>query len=62
MCEVTSWQGVLLALWACLEFWLGRTDKLEAGSTLELVLNILRLILSYFGINLPFGKKQGGKR
>lgn len=46
MCEVDSWLGVAFALFAVIEFWLGRTDKVEAGSTLEMILNFLKAILA----------------
>lgn len=45
MCEVTSWQAAALAGWAILEFWLGTTKLVEAGSTLELVLNFLKKVV-----------------
>lgn len=42
MCEIESWQGVALAAWAVLEFWLGKTEVLKSGSTLELILNSVK--------------------
>lgn len=64
MCEVTSWQGALLALWAIVEFWLGRTESLESGSLIELLLNVLKRILAFFGIVLDTGVEslQGKKK
>lgn len=47
MCEVTDWHTALLAVWAAFEFWLGRTNKLDAGSTLELILNVFKTLLSF---------------
>lgn len=41
-CEVHNWMGVSMAVWAIVEFWLGKTTKIEAGSSLELILNLLR--------------------
>lgn len=41
-CEVNSWATAALAGWAILEFWLGKTNWVESGSTLELILNMLK--------------------
>lgn len=37
--DSSSISGVFVALWGLFEFWLGRTPKLKAGSTLELIFN-----------------------
>lgn len=46
-CNVETWQGVALAVWAIVEFWLGRTNLIHSGSTLELALNILKGALNF---------------
>ena len=45
--EVSHDQIALVAgaLFVLIEFWLGKTDKVEAGSTLELVLNAAKAVL-----------------
>lgn len=45
MCEIHDWQGLVLVGFAILEYWLGKTDRLEAGSTLELILNGAKSLL-----------------
>ena len=30
------------------EFWLGKTDKVAAGSTLELILNAIKSLIGFF--------------
>lgn len=50
MCEVNDYIGVLFALFAVLEFWLGRTNIVQSGSTLELVLNLIK---SYVNLRKP---------
>ena len=47
MCEITSWQMVLAALFAILEYWLGTTDLIKAGSTLELIWNAVKGLLKF---------------
>lgn len=46
MCEVTEWHGAVFALWAALEFWLGRTNLIHSGSTVELIFNGIRTIMN----------------
>ena len=45
MCEINSWTAVGLAAFACLEFWLGTTKLVAAGSTLELALNFIKKLV-----------------
>lgn len=33
---------IVAALFSIFEYWLGKTDKVKAGSTLELVINLIR--------------------
>ena len=53
---ISSYQQAILLLVALLmgvlEFWLGKTEKLKAGSTLELIFNGAKLVLKAL-----FGKK-----
>ncbi len=42
LCQIESWYGVALAAFALLEYFLGKTGLIKAGSTLELILNFLR--------------------
>lgn len=44
--------GIALIM-GLLEFWLGKTDKLKAGSTLELIFNGVKVVLKAL-----FGKKN----
>lgn len=54
---INSWhQAMILGIaliMGLLEFWLGKTDKLKAGSTLELIFNGVKVVLK-----AVFGKKQ----
>lgn len=45
--EVSHDQIALVAgaLFVLIEFWLGKTEKVESGSTLELVLNAAKAVL-----------------
>ena len=46
---ISSYQQAILLLVALLmgvlEFWLGKTEKLKAGSTLELIFNGVKVVL-----------------
>lgn len=54
---ITSWQQALVLFVALamgvLEYWLGKTDKLKSGSTLELIFNVVKKV-----VQAIFGKKQ----
>lgn len=50
MCEVDSYWGIAIALWAIVEFWLGKTELVKAGSTLEVFINIIK---SFLGAKSP---------
>lgn len=54
---INSWhQAMILGIaliMGLLEFWLGKTDKLKAGSTLELIFNGVKVVLKAL-----FGKKN----
>lgn len=48
ICALTDKTWMLVALFVAdkvLEFWLGRTDRVKAGSALELILNSLRALI-----------------
>ena len=47
-CDVTSWVGVAGVIMSLIEFWLGKTDKVAAGSTLELILNAIKQLIGFF--------------
>lgn len=47
MCEITDWQSLLLILWSAVEYWLGKTSLVSAGSTLELILNGIRALIGF---------------
>lgn len=40
-------------LFMCLEFWLGRSEYVKAGSTLEAILNGIKKVLEVLGIKKP---------
>lgn len=40
--------GLALLAWQVWEYWLGKTKKVEAGSTLELVLLTIKKLRKYF--------------
>jgi hypothetical protein len=40
-------------LYLAVEFWLGKTDLVKSGSTLELVLNWIKKILEFLKIKKP---------
>lgn len=52
MCEVTDWQTMIVAVWAIIEYWLGRTSSVKSGSTLEIIIDGLS------GLAGLFKKKQ----
>ena len=39
---------VAFLMWLIFEYWLGRTNKVKAGSTLEAILNFIKMIISKF--------------
>lgn len=48
MCEVSDWQSVAVVVFALVEFWLGKTNLVAAGSTIELILNGVKTLISLF--------------
>lgn len=48
MCEVTSTSTAIAVAFVLLEYWLGKTNLIEAGSTLEVILNFLKKIVGIF--------------
>lgn len=42
-------EAILISVWMLLEYWLGRTDVVRSGSTLETILNVFKKILELFG-------------
>lgn len=47
-------QSIGVSLWMLLEFWLGKTEVIKPGSTLEVVLSGAKRVLELFGLK----KKQ----
>jgi len=43
-------QTVLMSLWMLLEYWLGKTDIIKSGSSLEIVLSGIKKLLELLGI------------
>lgn len=39
------WKPAAALAYALLEYWLGKTDKVKAGSTVELVVNVFKSFL-----------------
>lgn len=46
-------QAILMSLWLLIEYWMGKTSLIKAGSTLELVLNSVKKLLEMLGIKKP---------
>lgn len=51
ICNIPQWQHLLIILIAQLifmsiEYWMGKTDKTKSGSLLELILNVVKLIIT----------------
>ena len=46
MCKVTDWQTAVLAIWAVIEYWLGKTQAVQAGSTIEIAINSVKKIIN----------------
>lgn len=45
ICGLFSYWEIVLVLWSLVEFWLGKTDRVKSGSTLELLLNTMRFLI-----------------
>jgi hypothetical protein len=39
--------SLVVFLLMCVEFWLGKTDVVKAGSTIELILNSIKKVLDF---------------
>ena len=50
--------GFLLLL---LEYFLGKTDLVKAGSTLELIINVIKKLLEALGVKKPSGPVNSGE-
>lgn len=48
MCEITDWPTALLLLVALIEWGLGRTNLVEANSTIDMILNGVRSFVGMF--------------
>jgi hypothetical protein len=48
-------ESILASVYLLIEFWLGKTDLVKSGSTLELVLSWIKKILELLKIKKPEG-------
>jgi len=59
-CEANHWAAIVAFLWvshSILEMWLGKTEKVKAGSLLELVLSATMMVVIII-IRRVYGKSN----
>lgn len=51
--QSNMFQSIGVFLFMVVEYWLGKTDMVKAGSTLEVILNVVKKALEAIGIKKP---------